>query len=48
VKKVAIAWWAFEICITFNKFNVTRKCLEVRVYDDTLFTGNLGILNLST
>ncbi len=34
VKKATIVWWAFETRINLNKFDVTRKCLDVGVYDE--------------
>jgi hypothetical protein len=34
VKNVAIAWWASKTRVRFNKDDVTKKCLEVGVYDE--------------
>ncbi len=34
VKKVVICWWASDTWISPNKYNVTRKHLEARVYNE--------------
>jgi hypothetical protein len=34
VKIATIAWWAFETCVSPNKVDVMRKCLEARVYNE--------------